>query len=148
MWHSPSYENNCAITDKTVSEYELGEKKGFSINAVNKSIRKGKSEIIKILTLDKYINWVKQNPNNLKLRGKAFIKEVYKQTLCSNKIFCIDYKIFANMCLETTYKKFREENPELKKTKLGFLLGVRENKLREIQKLTKVKVCLPTKKLH
>lgn len=139
MWFSSGHRNNCSITDKTMSEYELGEKKGYSINAVNKHIRKGKSEIIKILTLDKYINWIKENPVNLRLRGKKYIKEIFKQTLCCNKIFFIDYRIFAAMCLEETYKKFKEENPELKKNKLGFLLGVRENKLRTIQKLTKVK---------
>lgn len=139
MWNNSNYKNNCSISDKNISEYELGRAKGFSITSVNKQIRKGKSEIIKLLTLDKYIEFIKSSNIEIKLRGKKYIKDVFKTTVLKNNIFCVDYKMFAKCCIPTLYEDFKMKHPELKKSKLSFLLGVRENKLRNIQKLIKVK---------
>jgi len=139
MWNNANYKNNCSINDINISEYDLGQTKGFSIASVNKHIRKGKSEIVKLLTLDKYIEFIKSSNIEIKLRGKRYIKDIFKQTVLKNNIFCVDYRVFAKCCIPTLYEDFKAKNPELKKSKLSFLLGVRENKLRNIQKLIKVK---------
>ena len=139
MWNSSKYENNCSLNVSTISEYDLGEAKGYSISSVNKSVRKGKAEIIKLLTLDKYLTWIKDRKLKLIIKKKTYLREVYKNSQSSNNIFAINYKVFGAACLETLYSEFKETQPNLKQTKLSFLLGVRENKLKIIQNFIKVK---------
>jgi hypothetical protein len=138
MWNSEKFQHNCAITDNTISEYDIGEVKNYSINSVNKLVRKGKADIIKILTLDKYLSYVKENSFNIKIRGKRYVKKIFKESTCSNVVFGLNYKVFAIACLENIYEEFRNANSELKQTKLSSLLNVRENKLKVIQNSIKV----------
>lgn len=139
MWNSQHYNYNCALTDNNISEYDLGESKGYSLQAVNKEVRKGKAEIKRLLVLDNYINYVKKLEMQFKIRGKIFVKQTFKTTVCNNKVFNISYKEFASCCIETLFEKFKKDNPDLNNIKLGYLLGVRENKLRVIQNSIRVK---------
>lgn len=139
MWYCSNYKGSCSLVDKTISEYDLGDIKGFTISSVNKSIRKGKADIIKVITLDKYLSWVLDNKLDLKIKNKTYLKRTFESSICKNKLFNISYREFGQACMLETYTSFKEKNPSLKQTKLSFLLGVRENKLKIIQKSIKVK---------
>lgn len=135
MWN---HEGTCHYKAEA-SELDLGELKGLSIRKSLLEVRKAKSNITKILILDKYVTWVSEKyPEKEKysrrLQRDGYVTEAFKASRLDNEAFKISLHHFCLLSKGSVFKKFIEEFPELKRNKLPSILGLRENTISKVKK--------------
>lgn len=121
------------------SELDLGESKGISISKCLLETRKAKSNITKMLILDKYVTWVSERypekgKYSRRLARDPFVVEAKASTKLCTEAFTVSLYHFCMLCRGSVFKKFIKDFPELKRNKLPSIIGIRENTISKVNK--------------
>ena len=130
MWNA---KGNCCHSSE-ITEIELGEFKGMLINDSLLELRRAKSNIIKIMVLDKYLDFVVTNnilkdKLNRRINKSSVIKEMKMKSRVHNPVFNLSGYHFCLSCNKKVFADFLKLNPDLSKYKLATLIGLREHSL-------------------
>ena len=99
MWN---YEGRCGYKAEA-TELDLGEFKGLSLSKSMLETRKSKSNITKVLILDRYVTWViEKYPEKAKVSKRLakdeFVKEARQSSRLYPAAFNISLFVFCTLC--------------------------------------------------
>jgi hypothetical protein len=128
MWNAPSADGGCTVSHEEtegVSLEEVSVLKGFSREELAKATNKGESRIRRILLLDEFLAYTRNNKSSFQIvrhaRGTETLCKVYPFNVSALNIGkdLIDYVLS-----ETVYKEFLKERRLQKVPKLRLLLSI------------------------